>query len=141
MTQSTMLFAYLGFKNFTLIQMDIKSAFLNGFIMKEVYIKQSPGFVNYEFLNNVCKLKKALYGLKQATKAWYDRLKKFLLQNDFKMVRIDTTLFVKFKSQEILLIQIYVVDIIFGYTNEALCHDFAECKQMEFEMSMMGELN
>ncbi|GKA49238.1 retrovirus-related pol polyprotein from transposon TNT 1-94 [Tanacetum coccineum] len=51
-------------KDFKLIQMDVKSAFLNGFINEEVYVSQPPGFIDFEKLNYVYKLKKALYGLK-----------------------------------------------------------------------------
>ncbi|GJW15891.1 retrovirus-related pol polyprotein from transposon TNT 1-94 [Tanacetum coccineum] len=61
--------------DFKLYQMDVKSAFLNGFINEEVYVAQPPGFIDFQKPNYVYKLKKALYGLKQASKAWYDRLK------------------------------------------------------------------
>ncbi|GJZ41831.1 copia protein [Tanacetum coccineum] len=59
--------------DFKLFQMDMKSAFLNGFINEEVYVAQPPGFIDFAKPNHVYKLKKALYGLKQAPKAWYDR--------------------------------------------------------------------
>ncbi|KAH9763597.1 Integrase catalytic domain-containing protein [Citrus sinensis] len=135
-----MLLAYACHKDFILFQMDVKSAFLNGYIMEEVYVKQPPGFENEKFPNHVYKLLKALYGLKQAPRAWYDRLKNFLLENDFSMGKADTTLFVKHKNQDILIVQIYVDDIIFGSTNELLCKEFSSCMSNEFEMSMMGEL-
>ena len=56
------------------------------------------------------------------------------------MAKADTTLFVKHKNKDILVVQIYVDDIIFGTTNELLCKDFSSCMSNEFEMSMMGEL-
>ncbi|RVW24427.1 Retrovirus-related Pol polyprotein from transposon RE1 [Vitis vinifera] len=83
----------------------------------------------------------ALYGLKQAPRAWYERLSKFLLKRGFKMGKIDTTLFIKTKESDMLLVQIYVDDIIFGATNVSLCEEFSKCMHSEFEMSMMGELN
>ncbi|KAH9668310.1 Integrase catalytic domain-containing protein [Citrus sinensis] len=135
-----MLLAFACHKDFILFQMDVKSAFLNGYIMEEVFVKQPPGFKNEKFPNHVYKLLKALYGLKQAPRAWYDRLKNFLLENDFSMGKADTTLFVKHKNQNILIVQIYVDDIIFGSTNELLCKEFSSCMSKEFEMSMMGEL-
>ncbi|KAH9728331.1 Integrase catalytic domain-containing protein [Citrus sinensis] len=135
-----MLLAYACHKDFILYPMDAKSAFLNGYIMEEVYVKQPPGFENEKFSDHVYKLSKALYGLKQAPRAWYDRLKNFLLDNDFSMGKADTTLFVKHKNQDILIVQIYVDDIIFGSTNELLCKDFSSRMSQEFEMSMMGEL-
>ena len=70
-------------KGFKVFQMDVKSAFLNSFIEEEVYVKQPPGFENPKFPNHVYKLQKALYGLKQASRAWYDRLKTFLLAQGF----------------------------------------------------------
>ncbi|KAG5532106.1 hypothetical protein RHGRI_026652 [Rhododendron griersonianum] len=135
-----MLLAFACYKIFKLFQMDVKSAFLNGFISEEVFVKQPPGFQNHEFPEHVFKLSKALYGLKQAPRAWYDRLSKFLIENGFSKGKIDTTLFIKTKDHDILVVQIYVDDIIFGATNESLCEDFAKCMQGEFEMSMMGEL-
>ncbi|GKC16543.1 retrovirus-related pol polyprotein from transposon TNT 1-94, partial [Tanacetum coccineum] len=63
--------------------MDVKSAFLNGKILEEVYVQQPPRFESSEFLNHVCKLDKALYGLKQALRAWYETLSKFLTQHKF----------------------------------------------------------
>ncbi|KAG5561088.1 hypothetical protein RHGRI_004190 [Rhododendron griersonianum] len=135
-----MLLAFACYKNFKLFQMDVKSAFLNGFISEEVFVKQPPGFQNHEFPDHVFKLSKALYGLKQAPRAWYDRLSKFLIENGFSKGKIDTTLFIKTKDHDILVVQIYVDDIIFGATNESLCKDFAKCMQGKFEMSMMGEL-
>ena len=103
-----MLLAFASYKNFVLYQMDVKSAFLNGYIMEEVYVAQPPGFENVEFSRHVYKLKKALYGLKQAPRAWYDRLSNFLIGNDFKMGKLDTTLFIKIKENNMLLVQIYV---------------------------------
>ncbi|GJS93720.1 retrovirus-related pol polyprotein from transposon TNT 1-94 [Tanacetum coccineum] len=71
--------------DFKLFQMDVKSAFLNGFINEEVYVAQPPGFIDFTKPNHVYRLKKALYGLKQAPKAWYDRLKAFLIKHDYTM--------------------------------------------------------
>ncbi|GKB17537.1 retrovirus-related pol polyprotein from transposon TNT 1-94 [Tanacetum coccineum] len=121
--------------------MDVKSAFLNGFINEEVYVAQPPGFIDFEKPDHVYKLKKALYGLKQAPKAWYDRLKAFLIKHEYKMGMVDNTLFTKKKSSNLIIVQIYVDDIIFGSTCQDMCDKFAKIIHDEFEMSMMGELN
>ena len=78
------LLAYACAHNIKLYQMDIKSAFLNGYINEELYIEQPPGFEDDKNLNHVCKLKKALYDLKQAPRAWYERLRNFLLSKGFR---------------------------------------------------------
>ena len=75
------LIAFPAHMEIKLYQMDVKSAFLNGYL-KEVYVKQPLGFENSEFPNHVFKLDKALYGLKQAPRAWYERLSSFLLKNE-----------------------------------------------------------
>ena len=78
--------------------------------------------------------------MKQAPRAWYDRLSNFLIKNDFKRGQVDTTLFGRTLEKDILVVQIYVDDIIFGSTNASLCKEFSKLMQDEFEMSMMGEL-
>ncbi|GJX87727.1 retrovirus-related pol polyprotein from transposon TNT 1-94 [Tanacetum coccineum] len=135
------LLAYACALDFKLFQMDVKSAFLNGFINEEVYVAQPSGFIDFEKPNHVYKLKKALYGLKQAPKAWYDRLKAFLIKHEYKIGMVDNTLFTKKKSSNLIIVQIYVDDIIFGSTCQDMCDEFAKIMHDEFEMSMMGELN
>ncbi|KAL8121376.1 hypothetical protein AgCh_018202 [Apium graveolens] len=136
-----MFLAFACHKGFKVYQMDVKSAFLNGVLEEEVDVRQPPGFEDLTHPEYVYKLYKALYGLKQAPKAWYEHLSKFLVNSGFKMGIADTTLFTKYEGEDILLIQIYVDDIIFGSTKESLCNEFSEIMSKEFEMSMMGELN
>ena len=134
------LLAFAASRGFKLYQMDVKSAFLNGYIEEEVYVKQPPGFEHPKFPDRVFKLQKALYGLKQAPRAWYARLKTFLLENGFKMGSVDKTLFLLRQGHDSLIVQIYVDDIIFGGSSHALVAKFADSMSKEFEMSMMGEL-
>ncbi|GJY55432.1 retrovirus-related pol polyprotein from transposon TNT 1-94 [Tanacetum coccineum] len=127
--------------DFKLFQMDVKSAFLNDFINEKVYVSQPPDFEDFKKPNHVYKLKKALYGLKQAHKAWYDRLKAFLLDHEYTMGLVDNTLFTKKRDSHIIIVQIYVDDIIFGLTCQELCDDFSRIMHDEFKMSMIGKLN
>ena len=106
--------------------MDVKSVFLNGIINEKVYVEQPPGFESQKFLDHIFKLNKALYGLKQAPKAWYERLSTFLLDNEFTRGGVDTTLFTKCRNHDLLIIQIYVDDIIFGATNSSLSKKFVK---------------
>jgi len=127
--------------NIKLYQMDVKSAFFNGYVNEEVYVEQPPGFEDYKQPNHVYKLKKTLYGLKQAPRAWYERLRDFLLSKGFKMGKVDTALFTKKIGQDLFVLQIYVDDIIFGSTNQGFCEEFGKMMAKEFEMSMIGELS
>ncbi|WVZ84712.1 LOW QUALITY PROTEIN: hypothetical protein U9M48_031706 [Paspalum notatum var. saurae] len=134
------LLAFAASKGFKLQQMDVKSAFLNGFIEEEIYVRQPPSFESAIFPDQVYKLRKALYGLKQAPRAWYARLKSFLLKSGFVMGSVDKTLFLLSRGGDTLIVQIYVDDIIFGGSSHALVSSFAEQMSREFEMSLMGEL-
>ncbi|GJY20317.1 putative ribonuclease H-like domain-containing protein [Tanacetum coccineum] len=112
--------AYASFMGFLVYQMDVKSAFLYGTIEEEVYVTQPPGFKDPDHPDKVYKVVKALYGLHQALRAWYETLANYLLGNGFQRGKIDHTLFIKKQKGDILLVQIYVDDIIFGSTNKEL---------------------
>ncbi|GJZ04041.1 putative ribonuclease H-like domain-containing protein, partial [Tanacetum coccineum] len=106
-------FAYASFMGFIVYQMDMKSALL------------------YE---------KALYGLHQAPKAWYETLSTYLLENGFRRGIIDKTLFIKKDKGDILLVQVYVDDIIFGSTKKSLYVEFESLMHKKFQISSIGEL-
>jgi hypothetical protein len=129
--------SYMGFKVY---QMDVKSAFLYGTIEEEVYVTQPQGFEDPHHPKKVYKVVKALYGLHQAPRAWYARLSTFLLEHGYRRGAIDKTLFIKKNSRDIILVQVYVDDIIFGSTKEAWCREFEDLMKGEFQMSAMGEL-
>nr|GEY77990.1 uncharacterized mitochondrial protein AtMg00810-like [Tanacetum cinerariifolium] len=109
--------AYAAHKLFMVFQMDVKTAFLHGSLKEDVYVSQPKGFIDADHPSHVYKLKKALYGLKQAPRAWYNELSKFLLQNHFFKGTIDPTLFIRRFQDDILVVQVYVDDIIFGSTH------------------------
>ena len=136
-----MLLSFASFMKSKLFQMDVKSAFLNGVLSEEVYVKQPPGFEDYIHPDYVFRLKCVLYILKQAPRAWYERLSKFLVEKKFSMGKVDKTLFIRHQGNDLLIVQIYVDDIIFGSTKHDLCEEFVFCMSQEFEMSLMGELS
>ena len=76
----------------TLYQMDVKTAFLNGEIEEEIYIEQPDGFVIHEKESHVCRLKKALYGLKHAPRAWYEKIDGYLMSLGFNKSVVDPNL-------------------------------------------------
>ncbi|GJU00114.1 putative ribonuclease H-like domain-containing protein [Tanacetum coccineum] len=132
--------AFASYMGFMVYQMDVKSAFLYGEIDEEVYVTQPKGFEDPHFPKHVYKVVKALYGLHQAPRAWYARLSTFLLKHNYRRGTIDKTLFIKKNSRDIILVQVYVDDIIFGSTKKAWCDEFEVLMKGEFEMSAMGEL-
>ncbi|GJR19753.1 putative ribonuclease H-like domain-containing protein [Tanacetum coccineum] len=132
--------AFASYMGFLVYQLDVKSAFLYGEIEEEVYVTQPKGFEDPYFPKHVYRVVKALYGLHQAPRAWYARLSAFLLQHNYRRGTIDKTLFIKKDSRDILLVQVYVDDIIFGSTNKAWCEEFEVLMKGEFEMSAMGEM-
>ena len=112
--------------------MDVKSAFLNGFLNEEVCVSQPPGFEDHLYLNHVFKLKKALYGLKQAPRQWYERLSNFLLSKGYVRGVVDTTLFIRKHENDVILVQVYVDGIIFGSNNNTLCEEFVTTSRENF---------
>ncbi|GJZ25408.1 putative ribonuclease H-like domain-containing protein [Tanacetum coccineum] len=131
--------AYASFMGFIVYQMDVKSVFLYSTIEEEVYVCQPPSFEDLQFPDKVYKVEKALCGLHQAPRAWYETLSTYLLENRSRRGIIDKTLFIKKDKGDILLVQMYVDDIIFGSTKKSLCVDFESLMHKKFQMSSIGE--
>ncbi|GJY68376.1 putative ribonuclease H-like domain-containing protein [Tanacetum coccineum] len=106
----------------------------------QVYVCQPPSFEDPHFPDKVYKVEKALYCLHQAPRAWYETLSTYLIKNGFRRGTIDKTLFIKKDKGDILLVQVYVDDIIFGSTKKSLCDEFEGLMHKRFQMSSIGEL-
>nr|GEZ38542.1 hypothetical protein [Tanacetum cinerariifolium] len=115
-------------------------AFLYGKIKEEVYVCQPPRFKDPDFSDRVYKVEKALYRLHQAPRAWYETLLTYLFDNRFQRRKIEKTLFIKRHKGDILLVQVYADDIIFGSTKKELCIAFEKMMHEKFQMNSMGEL-
>ncbi|GJR30329.1 retrovirus-related pol polyprotein from transposon TNT 1-94 [Tanacetum coccineum] len=131
--------AHAAHKSFPIYQIDVKTAFLNGPLKEEVYVARG-GCSLFRYPEKVYLLRKALYGLKQAPRAWYDELSNFLMSKGFTKGTIDPTLFKIKYGEDILLVQIYIDDIIFGSTNLKYSKRFEKLMHSRFEMSLMGEM-
>jgi hypothetical protein len=134
------LLAFSVAKGFMLYQMDVKSAFLNGVLEEEVFVRKPLGFESEKYPHRLYKLRRALYGLKQALRAWYGRLRGFMFEIGFEMGKVDQTLFLLRQGRDIFIVQVYVDDIVFGGSSYSLVARFVEDMSREFEMNMMGEL-
>ncbi|GJU59060.1 retrovirus-related pol polyprotein from transposon TNT 1-94 [Tanacetum coccineum] len=119
--------------------MDVKMYFLNFPLKEEVYVSKPDGFIDQDHPEKVYHYRKALYGLKPAPRAWYDELSRFLIPKCFTKGTIDPTLFTIRYGEDILLVQIYVDDIIYGSRNIKFSKRFEKLMQSRSEMSLIGE--
>ncbi|GKC98362.1 putative ribonuclease H-like domain-containing protein, partial [Tanacetum coccineum] len=133
--------AFASFMGFTVYQMDVKSAFLYGNFHRRGVRQTDPVLEDHcSSRTKSTSSTKPLYGLHQAPRAWYERLSTFLLKHGYRRGAIDKTLFIKKDRRDIMLVQVYVDDIIFGSTKSSMVKDFEDLMQKEFKMSSMGEL-
>ncbi|GKC69754.1 zinc finger, CCHC-type containing protein [Tanacetum coccineum] len=111
-----LLLALAAIHDLVIHQMDVKTAFLNGDLDEEIYMKQPEGFVMPGHESKVCKLKKSLYGLKQAPKQWHQKFDDVVLSNGFSLNQADKCVYSKFDaSGKGVIICLYVDDmLIFG---------------------------
>ena len=120
-------------------QIDIQNAFLHGFLDKEVYMKQPPGFVHPQYPHHVCKLHKALYGLKQAPRAWFSRLSSKLLELGFHGSLSDTSLFISHQAKFHLYVLIYVDDIIITGSSSQAVDSLILALGFDFAVKNLGD--
>ena len=85
--------SYYASESWTVQQVDVKTAFLNGVLEEEVYVTQAPCFHNGDG-GKVCRLKKSLYGLKQAPRVWHLKLAQELGDFGFEACKSDPALFI-----------------------------------------------
>src|ERR1035441_2770566 len=103
-------------------QMDMKTAFLNGIIDKELFIEQPEGFEEHGKPREdfICKLNKALYGLKQAGRLWYYTLHEHLEKNGYKRLETEPCVYIHREGEKIIIIAVYVDDINIASNDDVL---------------------
>ena len=119
-------------------QMDVVTAFLNGVLDEEIYMKQPPGFEKEG--NLVCKLKKGIYGLKQSPRQWNKLLNEFLEQKGFKRSKVDPCIYLK-GTKDVIMIALYVDDLIIASTSSKLMAQTKLDLNKRFEMKDLGKLH
>ena len=129
-------------ENFTLRQLDVKSAYLHPEIKEEIYLEQPTGFEKLDSSGNklVCKLNKSIYGLKQAAKNWYEELAKFLIQQNFKRSKNDYCLFTKIDNKNKLFVLSWVDDLVIAGSNENDIEELKKTLEGKFKMDDRGKL-
>ena len=128
-------------EGWTLHHLDVKSAFLNGEVEEELYVKQPEGFLIEGREEWVLRLKKALYGLKQAPRAWYFKLHQCLLSLGFTKSRHEQAVYLKSSSDHKLIVGVYVDDLIVTGTRTEDVKIFKARMAEKFEMSDLGSLS
>ncbi|GAU43783.1 hypothetical protein TSUD_378080 [Trifolium subterraneum] len=121
-------------------QIDINNAFLNGVLQEEVYMTQPAGFEQSD-KSLVCKLHKSLYGLKQAPRAWYEKLTQTLLQMGFTKSRCDPSLLVHHQHGACTYVLVYVDDILITGSDSHLIKDLIHKLNAKFALKQLGEVD
>ena len=124
-----------------ILQLDVNNAFLNGYLMEEVYIAQSQGMRNAHYLHHVCRLHKAIYGLKQVLWAWYQALPTFLLRLSFITSNADSSLFVYSCSNALIYFLVYVDDLIITGNDPFLINNIIFQLDSKFFIKDLGVLS
>lgn len=141
MTTIRVLLALASVYDFTIHQMDVKTAFLHGDLEEEIYMDQPEGFVASGNENKVCKLVKSLYGLKQAPKAWHEKFDKIILSFGFQVIDSDKCVYCKVQSNACIALCLYVDDILLFGSNLNIIHETKSFLCTKFEMKDMGVAN
>ncbi|RVW38886.1 Retrovirus-related Pol polyprotein from transposon TNT 1-94 [Vitis vinifera] len=127
--------------DWSLHQLDVKNAFLNGDLEEEVYMDIPAGLETTSNFNKVCRLRKSLYGLKQSPRAWFERFTKVVKGYRFVQCQSDHTLFVKhFPEGKLAIIIVYVDDIILIGDHEEKIDLLKKLLTKEFEIKDLGNL-
>jgi hypothetical protein len=139
-TTIRLLIALAAIHNLVIHQMDVKTAFLNGDLEEEVYMKQPEGFVMPDNEHKVCKLVKSLYGLKQAPKQWHQKFDEVVLSNGFILNQADKCVYSKFDtSGKGVFICLYVDDMLIFGTDQNQVDKTKNFLSSKFSMKDMGE--
>lgn len=139
--QSTfrILLSVASYKNMSVNHIDIKTAFLNGDLDNEVYLKQPEGFED-PTRHLVCKLNKSLYGLKQSARCWNQKLNGALLSLGFRRGESDSCLYVKGENDDIIYLLVYVDDILVFTKDQKLLNDTISDISKSFNITDLGPL-
>lgn len=128
-------------KGWSLRQLDVKNAFLHGFLKEDVYMMQPPGFIDPSRPSHVCKLNKAIFGLKQAPRAWFHRMTCFLLSVGFVQSLADSSLFFFHHGCHTIYFLLYVDDIIVTGNDDRLLQSFIDALGRGFDIKDLRTLH
>jgi hypothetical protein len=120
-------------------QMDVKTAFLNGNLQKNIYMAQPAGLTVEGKEHMGCKLKKSLYGLKQASRQWYIKFDEVITSFDFTENKVDNYIYVKFKGKDFTILVLYVDDILLASSDKNMLYEIKSFLSSNFDMKDLGD--
>ncbi|CAL1358977.1 unnamed protein product [Linum trigynum] len=133
-------FAVAAMKGWSLIQLDVKNAFLHGNLKETIYMERPPGYEKGDS-TMVCKLIRSLYGLKQAPRAWFEKFHGTILQAGFVQSQNDPSLFTRQTVEGIVILLIYVDDMIITGSDQDGIREVTEVLRNAFNLKEMGEVS
>ncbi|GJS77451.1 ribonuclease H-like domain-containing protein [Tanacetum coccineum] len=122
-------------------KLDVKNAFLHGYLTETVYVHQPPGFTDSAHSDYVCLLQKSLYSLKQAPRAWFQRFSSYAIRAGFYHSKTDSSLFIFHKGPDTAYLLLYVDDIILTASSTSLLQRIISSLHAKFAMTDLGPLN
>ena len=117
---------------------DVKTAYLNGTLEEEIYMRQPPGHLAPGKEELVCRLRRSIYGLRQSARCWNRKLNEVLTKLGFKAAEADPCLYRKQQGGTTVLLLVYVDDLLVGSTRKADIDQIFQCLQREFELTNLG---
>ncbi|GKC79492.1 retrotransposon protein, putative, ty1-copia subclass, partial [Tanacetum coccineum] len=133
------LIAIAAFYDYEIWQIDVKTAFLNGYLSKEVYMEQPEGFVNPKYPNRVCKMKRSIYGLKQASRQWNKRFDDEIKKFSFTQNCDEPCVYLKSSRSNVTFLILYFDDILIIGNNIPMLQDVKSYLRICFSMKDLGE--
>ena len=132
------MFAIAVYHDYEIWQMDVKTAFLNGFL-EEVYMSQPEGFESNEKPNQVCKLKRSIYGLKQASRSWNIHFDETVKEFGFIKNVDEPCVYKKTNGRTIVFLVLYVDDILLIGNDIPILQTVKLWLSNKFSMKDLGE--
>ena len=139
MTSVRVLLSIAAMYDLELHQMDVKTAFLNGDLEEEIYMRQPEGYTVSGSEHLVCRLRKTLYGLKQSPREWYKKINKFFAKHGFKRIEYDYGLYIIWNDNMKFIIALYVDDLLLACNRKDQLNVMKQLLSAEYEMKDLGE--
>ncbi|MCE8502524.1 DDE-type integrase/transposase/recombinase, partial [Latilactobacillus sakei] len=133
------LLAIAAYYDYEIWQMDVKTAFLNGFLEEEIYMSQPEGFIENNQEHLVCKLKRSIYGLKQASRSWNIRFDQTIKEFDFEQNQDEQCVYKKVQGEKIVFLVLYVDDILIIGNDFEMMTSVKQWLSQRFSMKDLGE--